>query len=106
MIAVDKHKYESFEMFKVFQNEVHNQLGKTIRILRSYRGGKYLSQEFDNHPKNCGIASQLTTPGTPQWDDVFERRNQTLVDMVRSMISKVDLPLSCWVTPYKLQHLL
>ncbi|GJV48943.1 retrotransposon protein, putative, ty1-copia subclass, partial [Tanacetum coccineum] len=44
-----KHKHEVFEMFKTFQNEVENQLGKTIKALRSDRGGEYLSQEFLDH---------------------------------------------------------
>nr|GEY50292.1 retrotransposon protein, putative, Ty1-copia subclass [Tanacetum cinerariifolium] len=34
-----KHKHEVFETFKVFQREVENQLGKTIKSLRSDRGG-------------------------------------------------------------------
>ena len=38
-----KHKSESFEKFKEFKNEVQNQLGKSIKILRSDRGGEYLS---------------------------------------------------------------
>ena len=54
-----RHKSESFEKFKEFQNEVQNQLGKNIKALRSDRGGEYLSQEFDNHLKECGIVSQL-----------------------------------------------
>ncbi|MCR2847896.1 DDE-type integrase/transposase/recombinase [Weizmannia coagulans] len=57
-----KHKSESFEMFKTFQNEVQNQLGKMIKSLRSDRGGEYLSHEFNDHLKNCGIISQLTPP--------------------------------------------
>ena len=91
-----KHKSESFEIFKIFQNEVQNQLGKTIKALRSDRGGEYLSQEFDDHLKGCGIVSQLTPPYTPQWNGVSERRNRTLLDMVRSMMSQVDLPVSFW----------
>ena len=38
-----KHKSESFEKFKEFQNEVQNQLDKKIKTLRSDRGGEYLS---------------------------------------------------------------
>nr|GEY62072.1 hypothetical protein [Tanacetum cinerariifolium] len=33
-----KHKHEVFEMFKLFKNEVENQLEKTIKALRSDRG--------------------------------------------------------------------
>ncbi|KAK8636397.1 hypothetical protein V6N13_124143 [Hibiscus sabdariffa] len=32
-----------------------------------------------------------------EWNGVFERRNRTLLDMVRSMISHSDLPISFWV---------
>ena len=91
-----KHKSESFEKFKEFKNEVQNQLGKSIKALRSDRGGEYLSQEFDDYLKECGIVSQLTPPATPQWNGVSERRNRTLLDMVRSMMSQVDLPISFW----------
>ncbi|GJY73894.1 putative RNA-directed DNA polymerase [Tanacetum coccineum] len=77
-----KHKHEVFEMFKTFQNEVENQLRKTIKALRSDRGGEYLSQEFLDHLRSRGIISQLTPPYTPQHNGVSERRNRTLLDMV------------------------
>jgi hypothetical protein len=46
--------------------------------------------------RECGIVSQLTPAGTPQRNGVSERRNRTLLDMVRSMMSLTDLPLSFW----------
>ncbi|GJW25836.1 retrotransposon protein, putative, ty1-copia subclass [Tanacetum coccineum] len=61
-----KHKHEVFEMFKTFQNEVENQLGKTIKALRSDRGAEYLSQEFLDHLRSRGIISQFTPSYTPQ----------------------------------------
>lgn len=91
-----KHKSESFEKFKEYKNEVENQLGLSIKILRSDRGGEYLSSEFISYLKECGIKSQWTPPGTPQMNGVSERRNRTLLDMVRSMMSDVDLPESFW----------
>ncbi|KAJ9561430.1 hypothetical protein OSB04_006590 [Centaurea solstitialis] len=91
-----KHKHEAFETFKVFQSEVENQLGKTIKALRSDRGGEYMSQEFLDHLTKCGIVSQFTPPYTPQHNGVSERRNRTLLDMVRSMMSLTTLPLSFW----------
>ncbi|GJT32919.1 retrotransposon protein, putative, ty1-copia subclass [Tanacetum coccineum] len=91
-----KHKHEVFETFKVFQNEVENQLGKKIKAIRSDRGGENLSREFVNHIKSCGILSQLTPPYTPQHNGVSKRRNQTLLDMVRSMMNLTTLPKSFW----------
>jgi len=91
-----KHKDEAFERFKDFQNEVERQLGKTIKVLRTDRGGEYLGDIFQSHLKSCGIISQLTPPGTPQHNGVSERRNRTLLDMVRSMMARSSLPLSFW----------
>ncbi|KAJ9560577.1 hypothetical protein OSB04_005737 [Centaurea solstitialis] len=91
-----RHKSESFEKFRVYQNEVQNQLDRKIKFLRSDRGGEYLSQEFGNHLIECGIVSQLTPPYTPQMNGVSERRNRTLLDMVRSMMCHSTLPVSFW----------
>ncbi|KAJ9546750.1 hypothetical protein OSB04_019293 [Centaurea solstitialis] len=91
-----RHKSESFERFREFQNEVQNQLGRKIKFLRSDRGGEYLSDEFDNHLMECGIVSQLTPPYTPQMNGVSERRNRTLLDMVRMMMCHSTLPMSFW----------
>ena len=52
-----KHKSETFEVFKEFQNEVENQLGKKIKVLRFDRGGEYLSIKFFDHLRDCGIVS-------------------------------------------------
>ena len=34
--------------------------------------------------------------GTPEWNGIFERRNNTLMDMVRSMMSHGGLPMFLW----------
>ncbi|KAK8652200.1 hypothetical protein V6N13_061222 [Hibiscus sabdariffa] len=95
-IYLMRHKSEALEKFKDFKNEVQNQHENSIKALRSDRGGEYLSQDFDEILKECGIVSQLTPPGTPQWNGVSERRNRSLLDMVRSMMSHTDLPTSFW----------
>ena len=41
-----RYKSETFERFKEFRNEVEKQLGRSIKLLRSDRGGEYLNQEF------------------------------------------------------------
>jgi hypothetical protein len=40
-------------------------------------------------------------PETPQQNSVTERRNRTLMDMVRSMLSNSTLPLSLWMYALK-----
>ncbi|KAJ9545085.1 hypothetical protein OSB04_024792 [Centaurea solstitialis] len=87
---------ETIEVFRTYQNEVENQLNRKIKTLRSDRGGEYLSHEFRDHLRSCGIIAQLTPPRTPQHNGVAERRNRTLLDMVRSMMSRTALPISFW----------
>ncbi|GJW94524.1 retrotransposon protein, putative, ty1-copia subclass [Tanacetum coccineum] len=89
-----KHKHKVYETLKVFKNEVENQLGKTIEALRSDREGEYISQEFKDYLKACGIVQQLTPPYTPQQNRVSKRKNRTLLDMVRSIMNLITLPLS------------
>ena len=57
---------------------------------------KYLSYEFGLQLKQCEIVSLLTPPGIPQCNGVSERHNRTLLDIVQSMMSLTDLPLSFW----------
>ncbi|GKA76492.1 retrotransposon protein, putative, ty1-copia subclass [Tanacetum coccineum] len=76
--------------------QVELQLGKKIKALRSDRGGEYLSQEFKDYLSENGIVQNLTSPYTPQQNGVSERRNRTLLDMVRSMFNLTTLPLSFW----------
>ena len=73
-----------------------NHRNKKIKFLRSDHGDEYLSYEFGLQLKQCGIVSQLTPPGTPQHYGMSECRNRTLLDMVRSMMSLIGLPLSFW----------
>ena len=91
-----KRKSEAFEKFKEFRAEVENQFGKRIKAIRSNRSGEYLLGDFKDYLTENGIISQLTALGTPQQNGVVERRNKTLLDMVRSMMSYSTLPISFW----------
>ncbi|GJW24428.1 retrotransposon protein, putative, ty1-copia subclass [Tanacetum coccineum] len=61
-----------------------------------YHEGEYISQEFKDYLKSYGIVQQLTPSYTPQHNGVSERRNHTLLDMVRSTMNLTILPLSFW----------
>ena len=90
------HKSKTLKKFKEFKVEVENQIGKSIKSLRSDRGGEYLLGEFRQFVEDHGITSQMSAPGQPQQNEVAERRNRTLLDMVRSMMSYGSLPSNFW----------
>ena len=99
-------KSQSLEVFKLFKVEVENQLNKRIKNVRSDRGGEYYGKydgsgkqcpgPFVKFLEECGIVPQYTIPGYPSMNGVVERRNITVKDMVRSMISHSNLPISLW----------
>ena len=91
-----KNKSEALDKFKEFKADSEKQLGRHIKALRSNRGGEYISNEFVSFLKEHGILSQFSAPRTPQQNGVVERRNRTLLDMVRSMTSLSTLPVSFW----------
>ena len=77
-----KYKSEVFVKFKEYQRMVEKQTDKSIKVLRSHRGGEYLTSEFLDHLKQNGILFQWIPSYTPQLNKIMERRNHTLLDMV------------------------
>ena len=52
-----RYKSKTFEKFKEIRNKVAKQLRRSIKSLKSDRGGEYLSQEFFYYLKDNGILS-------------------------------------------------
>ncbi|KAJ9544624.1 hypothetical protein OSB04_024331 [Centaurea solstitialis] len=57
-----RQKSETFEKFKEFQSEVHNQLDRKMNFLRSDRGEEYLSLEFDSHLREWCVRKEESYP--------------------------------------------
>ncbi|KAG9444534.1 hypothetical protein H6P81_015874 [Aristolochia fimbriata] len=89
-------KSDALESFKEFKAEVEKSTGKIIKGLMSDRGGEYCSDLFNSYCIENGIVHYLSIPRTPQQNGVSERRNGTFLEMVRSMMSGTNLPLSLW----------
>ncbi|KAG5524057.1 hypothetical protein RHGRI_030902 [Rhododendron griersonianum] len=90
------HKSEALDCFIRFVKEVENQKERTLKVLRTDCGREYLSEQFKGLCEDKGIQRQLTISRTPQQNGVVERRNRTLLDMVRSMMAHANLPISFW----------
>jgi len=94
------------DKFKIFIAEVENQYDLKIKIVRSDRGGEYYDRHtpysqvpgpFARFLQENDIVVQYSTPGEPQQNGVAEKRNRTLMDMVRSMMSYSTLPINLWM---------
>ena len=83
-------------LFKEFKTLIENQTSRHIYILRSNNGGEYESNEFDDFCREAGIKKELTMPYNPQQNGVAERKNRTICEAAKDMITDLDLPLSLW----------
>jgi transposase InsO family protein len=88
-----KSKDEVFSEFKEFKALIENISKRKIKILRSDNGGEYTSKEFVNFCKDVGIKRELTNPYNPQQNGVVERKNRTIMEVVKTMIHDQDLPM-------------
>ncbi|GJQ92247.1 retrotransposon protein, putative, ty1-copia subclass [Tanacetum coccineum] len=80
-----------------FLGIIHTDVCGPLRHV-SRQGASYFITFTDDYSRNMRSLkrSKLTPPYTPQHNGVSERRNHTLLDMVRSMMNLTTLPLSFW----------
>lgn len=76
-----KHKDETFRRFKEFTNHVDNQSRRSIKCLRTDKGGEFVFDEFLQYCRDFGIKRQMTTAYTPQ-----------------QYIFLIEVPLEVWKT--------
>lgn len=91
-----RNKSEAFDKFVHYKNFVEKQTNHKIKILRSDRGGEYMSDEFKNFCTKEGIKKEFTTSYTPQQNGVSERKNRTLVGAILAMLSHARLSKTFW----------
>ena len=103
-------KNETLDAFKVFKAEVEKQYGKPINVVRTDRGGEYYGRytedeqalgQFAKFLQENEIIAQCPISGSLDQNGVAERRNQTLMDMVCSMLSNFKLPRFFWTEALK-----
>ncbi|KAJ3707124.1 hypothetical protein LUZ61_010829 [Rhynchospora tenuis] len=95
-VEEEEEKSEASAVFKKFKVLVEKLNGNYIKALRSDRGGEYISKEFEYFCEEHGIRRFLTAPYSPQQNGVAERKNRTILDMVRSMLKSKNMPKEFW----------
>ncbi|CAL9019232.1 unnamed protein product [Prunus brigantina] len=60
------------------------------------RGDEFTSNEFGEFCKANGITRQLTIAYTPQQNGVSERKNRTVMNLVRCMLIEKQVPKAFW----------
>ena len=69
---------------------------KKIKILRSGRRGEYTSSDLTCFHEDHGIIHEVTTPYSFQSNNMVERKNKILMDMVNSIFISSRVPKNLW----------
>ncbi|GKF46235.1 retrovirus-related pol polyprotein from transposon TNT 1-94 [Tanacetum coccineum] len=86
---------ESHEGFTKSEANKRNLQAQVISV-RTDRDTEFLNKTLHAYFKQEGIEHQTSTPRTPEQNGVVEKRNRTLVEAARTMLSASKLPLSFW----------
>ena len=89
-------KSTTLDIFKKFKIMVEKDSGNSICCLRTDRGGEFNSCEFNSFCRNNGIKRKLIATYTSQQNGVAKRKNRTIMNMVRSMLSEKRVPKQFW----------
>ncbi|KAI3515898.1 hypothetical protein L1887_14803 [Cichorium endivia] len=79
-----------------FIKQIEILLRKQVRMIRSDNGTEFKNKVLDDFLVNKGISHNFYAPYTPQQNGVVERRNRSLCEAARTMLSFAKLPLYFW----------
>ncbi|CAI7899734.1 unnamed protein product [Closterium sp. NIES-54] len=82
--------------FEKWLKAVERQTSKTVKMLRSDRGGEFLGRAFTDLVEDKGILHNLTCPYTLQQNGMAEREMRTVVEAVRMMLLHMGVKHQWW----------
>nr|GEX50535.1 Pol polyprotein [Tanacetum cinerariifolium] len=94
-----KSKDEAIDKFVLYKTKVENQLGKKIKVVRSDRGGEYVSSFVELCAKHR-IRHDFTAPYSPQQNSIAERKNRALKEIVTAMLISSGMSQEMWGKPF------
>ncbi|GKA51865.1 retrovirus-related pol polyprotein from transposon TNT 1-94 [Tanacetum coccineum] len=80
------------DFLRLVQRGLHAQ----VRTVRTNKGTEFLNKTLHAYFAQEGIEHQTSTARTPEQNGVIERRNRTLVEAARTMLSAAKVPLFFW----------
>ena len=89
-------KSDPFTTFKNYKSLVEKESGELIYCLSTDGEGEFTSNEFNEFCRINGISRQLTSSYTRQQNGVVERKNRTIMNMVRCMLCDKQVPKAFW----------
>jgi transposase InsO family protein len=87
---------EVFEHFWSLALRLNNEHANCLKAIHSDNGTEFKNTSFDKFCHEHGIDQQFFAPCIPPQNGVMERKNRTLVEMVRMMLDEHRTPMHFW----------
>ncbi|GKF23179.1 putative ribonuclease H-like domain-containing protein, partial [Tanacetum coccineum] len=114
-------KDETSEILTTFITGIENQINHKVKIIRCDNGTGFENNDMNQFCRIKGIKREFSVARTPQQNGVAERKNRTLIEASRTMLTDSLLPTTFWAeavstacyvqnrflvtkTPYELLH--
>ena len=89
-------KTDTYDIFKKFLTRADNGFELTVKKVRSDNGSEFRNTRVEELCDDKGIKHEFSTKYTPEQNGLVERKNRTLIDMARSMLSEYNISDSFW----------
>ncbi|GJS14425.1 retrovirus-related pol polyprotein from transposon TNT 1-94 [Tanacetum coccineum] len=89
-------KDKTLEVLIDFLRLVQRGLHAQVRTMRTDRGTEFLNKTLHVYFAQEVIKHETSTARTPEQNSIVERRNRTLVEAARTMLSAAKVPLFFW----------
>jgi hypothetical protein len=90
-------KSQTQETLKRFLKRAQNEFELRIKKIRCDNGTEFKSSQIEGFLEEEGIKHEFSSSYTPQQNGVVERKNRTLLDMVRTMLDEYKTSDRFWV---------
>nr|GEU88081.1 putative ribonuclease H-like domain-containing protein [Tanacetum cinerariifolium] len=87
-------KDEISAILKIFITRIENLVDHKVKVIRCDNGTEFKNKEMNQFCEMKGIMRQYSVARTPQQNRVAERRYRTLIEVARTMLADLKLPIA------------
>ncbi|KAK1650330.1 hypothetical protein QYE76_068135 [Lolium multiflorum] len=91
-----KSKDETHREFITFAKKAQRMYESEIKAIRTDNGTEFKNYTMQEFVDDKGIKHEFSAPYTPQQNGVVERKNRTIIEMARTMLSEFNSPHNFW----------
>jgi hypothetical protein len=85
-----------FSIFKDFSKRAENEFDFKVKKIGSDNGSEFKNTRIEDYCDEKGVKHEFSAKYTPEQNRVVERKNRTLIDMTRSMLSEYNVSDTFW----------